>query len=177
MLTFKENIAIDEKVKRILEKAGWYPGRRENIDEVINYFKKYGIALSEKAKDFISEYYKIMPYWFFNTDKTDRGGDFEFMFFPYPSSYKINVFDYLYDDLDGALKSEEYKAVEKYDENICMVGEIGHYYPARVWIGNSGKLICTHDYEDEVLIFENVFELIEYEIAALDITSVSYRGV
>ena len=111
MLTFKENIAIDEKVKRILEKAGWYPGRRENIDEVINYFKKYGIALSEKAKDFISEYYKIMPYWFFNTDKTDRGGDFEFMFFPYPSSYKINVFDYLYDDLDGALKSEEYKAV------------------------------------------------------------------
>lgn len=50
---------IEEKILMILNKAGWYSGRRENIGEVIKYHNQYSITLTEKARNFISEYYKI----------------------------------------------------------------------------------------------------------------------
>lgn len=164
---------IEEKILMILDKAGWYSGRRENIDEVIKYYNQYGITLTEKARNFISEYYNIMEYWYFDTDKTDRGPDFEFMFFPYPKKFQIDVFDYMYDDVNGKLESEEYAAVKKYDTNVCMVGEIGYYYPARVWIGESGKILCTHEYDEEVLIFDHVIDLIRHEIIGHEPNTVS----
>ena len=86
------------------------------------------------------------------------------IFFPYPKSYCTDVKDFMYDDMDGVLEPQEYKAVKDYDKIICMIGEIGYYYPARVWIGNSGRLFCTHEYDEEVLVFDDVIELIRYEI-------------
>lgn len=56
---------------------------------------------------------------------------------------------------------------------ICMIGEIGYYYPARVWIGESGKIFCTHEYDEEVLIFDNVIELIRHEISGHEPNTVS----
>ena len=88
------------------------------------------------------------------------------MFFPYPKKFRTDVYDYMYDDVNGELESEEYAAVKEYDTNVCLIGEIGYYYPARVWIGESGKILCTHEYDEEVLIFDNVIELIRYEITA-----------
>ena len=129
-----------------------------------DYFGRFGIELSAKAKDFIAEYYRIKEYWYFDKTETDRGHDFEFIFFPYPKSYCTDVKDFMYDDMDGVLESQEYKAVKDYDKIICMIGEIGYYYPARVWIGNSGRLFCTHEYDEEVLVFDDVIELIRYEI-------------
>ena len=157
---FKVNGTIEEKILTILERAGWYPGRRENIDEVIQYYNKYGITLTKKARDFISEYYKIMEYWYFDTDKTNGGPDFEFILFPYPKSFRTDVYDYMYDDVDGKLESEEYAAVKKYDTNVCMIGE-------------SGKILCTHEYDEEVLIFDNIIELIMHEIIAHEPNEVS----
>lgn len=148
----------------MLKNAGWYPGRKVNIDEVADYFERFGIELSVKTKDFIAEYYKIKEYWYFDKSETNRGHDFEFILFPYPKSYCTDVKDFMYDDLKGELESDEYKAVKAYDKNICMIGEIGYYYPARVWIGDSGKLFCTHEYDDEVLVFDDVMELIKHEI-------------
>lgn len=170
---FNLNGTIEEKILMILEKAGWYPGRRENIDEVIQYYNQYGITLTEKARNFISEYYKIKEYWYFDTDKTNRGPDFEFMLFPYPKKFRIDAYDYMYDDVNGELESEEYAAVKEYETNVCMIGEIGYYYPARVWIGDSGKILCTHEYDEEVLIFDNVIELIRHEITAHEPNMVS----
>lgn len=170
---FNVNGTIEEKILMILDKAGWYPGRRENIDEVIQYYSQYGITLTEKARSFISEYYKITEYWYFDTDKTNRGPDFEVMFFPYPKKFRTDVYDYMYDDANGEIESEEYAAVKKYDTNICMIGEIGYYYPARVWIGESGKILCTHEYDEEVFIFDNVIELIRHEITAHEPDTVS----
>ena len=88
---FNVNGTIEEKILMILDKAGWYPGRRENIDEVIQYYNQYSITLTQKAKNFISEYYKIIEYWYFDTDKTNRGPDFEFMLFPYPKKFQTDV--------------------------------------------------------------------------------------
>ena len=53
---------VEEKIIMMLTEAGWYPGRKVNIDEVTDYFGRFGIELSVKAKDFIAEYYKIKEY-------------------------------------------------------------------------------------------------------------------
>ena len=155
---------VEEKIIMMLREAGWYPGRKVSIDEVTDYFGRFGIELSAKAKDFIAEYYRIKEYWYFDKTETGRGDDFEFIFFPYPKSYCTDVKDFMYDDMDGVLESQEYKAVKDYDKIICMIGEIGYYYPARVWIGDSGRLFCTHEYDEEVLVFDDVIELIRYEV-------------
>lgn len=56
-----------------------------------------------------------------------------------------------------------------------MVGEIGYYYPARVWIGNSGTMYCTHEYEDDVLKFDSVLQLIHYELLNHDLESFAMK--
>ena len=73
----------------------------------------------------------------------------------------------MYDDADFIVKSEEYKSALEYSkETIALVGQIGYYYPACVWIGESGKLYCTHDYNDDVLVFDTVIELMLHELSA-----------
>ena len=168
---------IEEKIIMMLGEAGWYQGRKVNIDEVTDCFSRFGIELSVKAKDFIAEYYKIKEYWYFDKAETSRGHDFEFILFPYPKSYCTDVKDFMYDDMAGELESVEYKAVKACDKNICMIGQIGYYYPASVWIGESGKLFCTHEYDEEVLMFDDVTGLIKHEIAGHEPDTVFMEGV
>lgn len=53
--------------------------------------------------------------------------------FPYPKQYGINIKDFMYDNAEFTIESEEYKSVKAFaEENVVMVGEIGYYYPARV---------------------------------------------
>lgn len=67
----------------------------------------------------------------------------------------------MYYDCDYKIESDAYKAARAYaGEHIVMVGKIGYYYPACVWIGDSGKLYCTHDYDDAVMEFDFVASLI-----------------
>ena len=164
MKILKLHGTIEEKINTMLENAGWYAGRRVNIDDAVRYYDKYGLVLSEKAKSFISEYYGLADDWYFDTSNIDRAPDFEFNLFPYPKSYATDVVDFMYDDDEGEVDSEEYAAVKAIDKNACMVGEIGYYYPARVWIGDSGALLCTHEYDDEVHVFNDITELIRHEI-------------
>ncbi len=66
----------------------------------------------------------------------------------YPEFYKIDVVDYLYDDDKYIINSEEYDSVLNCahgDSKIVMVGEIGYYYPARVWIGEFGKIYAMKE--------------------------------
>ncbi len=108
----------------------------------------------------------------------EHGADFEFRLFPYPKAYQIDVVDFMYDDAEYSIKSEEYESVLKLapeQNNMVMVGEIGYYYPARVWIGECGKLYATHDYEDDVLVFDSLIDLIEYEVKGRAFTSVAMK--
>ena len=59
--------------------------------------------------------------------------------------------------------------------NMVMVGEIGYYYPARVWIGECGKLYATHDYEETVRVFDSLIDLIEYEVKGRSFTSIALK--
>lgn len=168
----------EQKIIQALKYAGWYPGRKVDITNIEHYYHKFGIKLSEKAKDFFCEYYGILGKWYIEIFNLEWGADFEFELFPYPKTYKIDVIDYMYDDAEYKIKSEEYERVLNdalNENNLVMIGEIGYYYPARVWIGESGKLYATHDYEDDVLIFDSVVKLIEYEIKGRSFTSIAMK--
>ena len=44
-----------------------------------------------------------------------------------------------------------------------MVGMIGYYYPATVWIGGSNKIYTFHDYDEIVHVYDNIVDLILYD--------------
>lgn len=166
----------NERIVQALIKAGWYDGRKAEISSVLSYYKKRNIKLSEQVIHFFEEYYGIAGRWYIEIENLEWGADFEFQLFPYPESQKIEVLDFMYDDLEHKIQSEEYRIIEEYaKENIVLAGEIGYYYPARVWIGNSGILYCTHDYEENCLKFDSVIELISYELSAHELLSVAMR--
>lgn len=169
---------MKQKIVQALQYAGWYPERNVDISEIEYYYKKFGIILSSKAKDFFRQYYGIKSKWYIEFHNLDHGPDFEFELFPYPKWYTIDVVDFMYDDAEYTIKSEEYESVLNFapeQKNMVMVGEIGYYYPARVWIGECGKLYATHDYEDDVLVFDSLIELIEYEVKGCEFTSIAMK--
>ncbi len=164
----------EQKIYQMLQKAGWFPGRKVDVSHVIKYYQNRNIKLSDKAIHFFEEYYNIKSDWdivyTWEINGKSRGehrGDFHFNLFPYPEYYKTDVRDFMYDDADFIVKSEEYKSALEYSkETIALVGQIGYYYPACVWIGKSGKLYCTHDYNDDVLVFDTIIELMLHELSA-----------
>ena len=165
-----------ERIYQALRKAGWHPGRRTDISAVLEYYEKWNIELSPQAVSFFKEYYGIASQWYIDVTNLEWAADFEFQLFPYPRKYRIDIVDFMYDDADYILESDEYKNAKVYSkEYIVMVGEIGYYYPARVWIGNSGTIYCTHDYEDDVLKFDSVIQLILYELLNRDFESVAMK--
>lgn len=174
--------SIKEKIIKALEYAGWYSGRCVDISKIEEYYGSFGIKLSAKAKAFLGEYYGIKRNWYIEVTNLNWGADFFFELFPYPKEYGIDVMDFMYDDADYSIKSEEYVNVcdfavkENNNEgSLIMVGEIGYNYPARVWLGESGILYATHDYDEDVLMFENVVELIEYELRAHELSTVAMK--
>lgn len=169
---------MKQKVFQALKYAGWYSGRKIDTAEIEDYYSKFGIVLSDKAKDFFCEYYGIMSWWYIEVTNLEYCADFEFRLFPYPKQYNIDVVDFMYDDAEYSIKSEEYESILNLTpgpNNMVMVGEIGYYYPARVWIGECGKLYATHDYEDDVLVFDSLIDLIEYEVQGHSFTSIAFR--
>ncbi len=160
----------NERILQALKKAGWYDGRKTDISDVIEYYSKRNITLFPKAAAFFEEFRGIDKGWYVKTENPNFCPDFFFQLFPYPASYSTEVRDYMYDDADYRIPSEDYEgAMAAAGENIVMVGEIGYYYPARVWISDSETLYCTHEYDYDVLKFSTVNELIYHELLSLDL--------
>lgn len=165
-----------ERVCQALRIAGWFPGRKVDISPVLRYYEKWDIALSPKAISFFQEYYGIASQWYIETTNLEHSADFNFHLFPYLEDFSEEIVDFMYDDYDCRLDSDEYKNAKAYSgESIVMAGEIGDYYPARVWIGDSGMIYCTHEYEDDVKEFHSIVQLILDELKCHDFESVAMK--
>ena len=105
---------MNQKVLQALKFAGWHSNRKVDITNIEDYYKGFGIMLSANAKDFFSEYYGIMSQWYIDVFNLEYAADFEFRLFPYPKHYKIDVVDFMYDDAEYSMKSEEYESVLKF---------------------------------------------------------------
>ncbi len=166
-----------ERIFQALRKAGWYPGRRVDISNVLNYYQKQNVPLNAPSVSFYEEYYGIASQWYImHTDLERSSPAFDFLLFPQLPEYRTNLKDFMYDDPDDSIESGRYSAAKACaGEPIVMVGEIGYYYPAQVWIADSGKLYCTHEYHEQVLAFDNVIELIQHELSKTPLDSVAMK--
>ena len=153
-----------ERVIKALEMAGWYSGRSVDISEVESYYEENGVELNDGARRFFREYYGLAEHWWIDRDsKPNQAADFEFS--PMPNGDSLRPNDYLFDDKDYELPSEDYLSVSQIaNEHFVLVGSIGYYYPAEVWIGESGKIYSTHEYDNVVHSYDSVVGLIEWEL-------------
>lgn len=148
-----------ERIRQAMECAGWFPGRNVDITEVEKYYLDNGITLFPKALDFFREFYGIERRWGIDT----KGLNFDFYLFPDSRLYDLK--DYMFDDSEYTKYSEDYMYVQDTaNEKIILLGKIGYYYPAIVWIGESGSLYVDHDYDTEIRVFNDIFDFIEFEL-------------
>lgn len=165
-----------ERIIQTLNMAGWHSDRSVNLSNIEKYYAEKGIELFKTAKDFFTEFSGIASQWYIEVENFHWAADFTFELFPYPSAYKRDVRDYMFDDQKCEVCSADYQAVlDTACEKVILVGEIGYYYPACVWIGESGKLYATHEYDEQVLVFQSVPELISHELLSHDLGSVALK--
>ena len=153
-----------ERALKALEMAGWYYGRSADISEVEGYYQKNGVALNDGARSFFREYYGLAEHWWIDRDsQPNQAADFEFSLMPNGDSLQPN--DYMFDDRDYKLPSAHYLAVSQIaNEHFVLVGSIGYYYPAEVWIGESGRIYSTHEYDMVVHFYDSIVDLIVWEL-------------
>ncbi len=164
----QERINLDgtkiERIRKALFVAGWVPNRKVDIPLVLDYYKKYEIELSNKAIEFFQEFYGIASEWYVENSGLNTLACFEFCLCPYKELGNSNVTEFMDDE------EEMYQKIKTCaNENVVWVGEIGYVYPAFVWIGDSGKIYCKHDYEEEIRVFDSLIEMIEYEVSGINL--------
>ena len=165
-----------ERIIKALEMAGWFVGRQVDISVVEGYYQSKNVQLHQKALEFFREFYGLAENWYLGKDPNlSMGSHFEFVLIPHRYSRDDDL------DVENWGDWSEYINVKKVaKEKVVLVGDIGYYYPASVWIGESGKIYATHDYDSEVYIFDSVVDLIEHELRMNDfdyVTITAYTTV
>jgi hypothetical protein len=164
-----------ERIILALEMAGWYKDRSIDITESENYYKACGVELLESGQRFLREFRGLADKWYINTDYRPNYGE-DFVFSTEPHSSHLTVKDHMYDDADYKVLSEKYINIQGVaKEAFVYVGEIGYYYPAEVWIGESGRIYATHEYDNNIHTFESVFDLIEWELSKYTFDCIEVR--
>ena len=160
------NGTIDDKIITCLTAAGWYEKRKIDITHVKAFYESCGIKLSAGAEEFLSEYYGLAEYWYFNRDGKckDRNGnpswvspDFEFCLFPLQG--KSNDY-YTAEASTAELMEEHHKAELFAKEPLVWIGEIGYYYTDNVYIDSTGKIYSAHGENDKFNCYDSLFELL-----------------
>lgn len=161
ILRYKQVISLtgtsEERAVQCLRKAGWYPDRRALIWTAEGYYAMRNLPLGEGAKAFFRQYYGIAEMWFYGKPE-NRVEDFTFRLFPFQNDPECEILEYLE---DWAADRERAEALA--GDSLMLVGEIGHYYPATVWMGQGSTLYAAHDYEEEIRAFSDVTALIVHE--------------
>ena len=165
--------SLQEKVKKLLECAGWYEGRSVDISIVEKHYQKYGLEMMKTTKRFYKKYFGLCSEWYFTDRSIKRENYFEFGLFPYlQNGIKDNLEEAVFRDMITRGKEE----VEKIAGQNCQpLGVIGYIYPAEVWISEYGKLYAQYEYRDAILCFDNIYSLIEEDLKKIDIEYVTMR--
>ncbi len=143
----------EQKILQCLKAAGWYPDRRIDISPIEEYYHSQRIILPDGARAFLQEFYGIAECWEFA-----HGVWYDFALFPYRDAPQETPAEWMED------APEEKNAAERHaGESLVMIGEIGYYYPARIWIGSGSTIYATYSYNENVKRYDNIAELIGYD--------------
>lgn len=144
----------EQKILQCLRAAGWYPNRSIDLSPIEKYYHSQGICLPDGARAFLQEFYGIAEYWEFG-----HGIWYDFTLFPYRSAPEETPSEWMNDFADMEKSAAEQLA----GEPLVMAGEIGYYYPARVWFGSGSTIYTTYSYKDKVNRYDSIVELIMYD--------------
>ena len=82
----------------------------------------------------------------------------------------------MYNDSHGTIESEAYRNVITFSkEYVVTIGKIGYYYGTRVWIDHSGTIYCIQNYEEHVLTFDSIVQLIDYKLLKRNLDSIAMK--
>ena len=161
-----------EKIYTMLRLAGWYENRKVDISKAESYYKSIDLEMFDSVKAFYREFYGIAEDWYIKVEDINWAPDFEFMLFPF-ENVNFGIKDYMFDDAEYKILSLGYKNVLSLAKEECVIiGNIGYYYPARVWMDKRGNFYTTHEYSDDVKVFASVIELIEDELSCVELDTV-----
>lgn len=163
------NGTTDDKIITCLKAAGWYKGRCVDLTEVKAFYASYGITIPEYAENFLKEYYGISDSWYFNEPEDallNHAPIIEFSLYP---THDESVDEERFEQ-DFAEKFDSYLERVQFvsGEPAFLVGNIGYYYPAMVYIAQSGKIYTAHDYDDLIHCYESVPEMLKYDFIHSD---------
>lgn len=175
----KERISLSgnskNKIKQLMEYAGWYEGRNVDINVAEQYYADHGVDMMKTTKRFYHRYFGLCCQWFFARGGMRRAADFEFALFPYLiNGIRDRMEDEYFRDMSGC----KLKEIEQVAQKPCQpIGLIGYYYPAQVWISEDEKLYAKYEYQDEIECFPDVFTMIECELKNCTIYSVAMKTI
>ena len=175
----KERISLSgdlkNKVKQLMEYAGWYEGRSVDISLAEQYYAERGVPMMKTTKRFYRKYFGLCCQWYLEQTKMNWAADFQFALFP----YLINgIKNHLEEAYFRNMAGNELAEIEQIAAQQCQpIGHIGYYYPAEVWISEYGKLYAKYEYQDEIECFTDIFALLERELQSCKLDSVAMKTV
>ena len=156
---------LDERIERMMRLGGWSETRQADIGPALDYYGGHGLTLFASARRFFTSFYGL-----FRGCSVECGEYRDFYFELWPECDDGGYWDilaYMYEDQNRETPSDDFRAVrEKAGEAVILAGCIGFYYPGDVWIGESGALYVTHEYEDRVRVYDTVFQQLHDELLA-----------
>lgn len=125
---------MEKKTVEILKEAGWYEGRKIDIEEIVEFLEVRGFKVHEKAKSFIREFgiLNIEAPTQFSEDIIKKYN------FPKYDKHTTNI----YEVLGGAIDSKYSEQYEDYtEEKLVIVGSLDNNN-IYIMISESGKVYC-----------------------------------
>ena len=175
----KERIPISgdlkSRVRRLMEYAGWYEGRKVDISPAEQYYADHGVPMMKATQRFYRKYFGLCCQWYLAQKKLNWAADFQFALFPYlVNGIKNHLEEAYFRDMSGCELAEIEQAA---GEKCQPIGHIGDYDPAEVWISEYGKLYAKYEYQDEIECFPDVFALIERDLRQCRFDSAAMKTV
>lgn len=167
------NLTREEEISKILERAGWYPGRHVNMEEFEGYCRQEKLLLFPAAQTFLQEFNGLTLNYFIYY----RGG--------YHISKRTNhLYDFL--SLQASEKRKyllmptlnltsahisDFNRILIFSEESCIaLGEFG-YYHSLLAIGQSGRLYLAHEFSEEIEVFDNLPAVLAWDMEQTKLVS------
>ncbi|MGN0471049.1 MAG: SUKH-3 domain-containing protein [Acutalibacteraceae bacterium] len=128
---------FDEKVKAVLEKAGWYEGRNIDISQQLFVLNDLGFEVFDKAIEFFKQYDQLKIPRLYDTNYSGGTSLNDFNHFN-----MLMMVQYIYTS-KGNERTNRVKAlcsIKGCDEKILPIGSL-HNFDIPIYITESGKII------------------------------------
>lgn len=159
-------LSREEEMTKILERAGWYEGRKVDIAEFEQYCRQQKLNVFPAAWAFLQEYNGLTlsyaTYYRSGYDISRRTNYlYDYVHAADPSRRKYMLIPTL--DLTHPHISE-FNRILIFSEEACIaIGEFG-YYHSLLTIGQSGTFYLAHEFSEEIEVFDNLRAVLAWDM-------------